>query len=90
MVCDLCLETKVSGSSLATSYVQRRAVGSNCLVNVLVFLKRVEVSERSLKDNLPFPLLPCESWMFVRETENRKKTQSKSKKKTTPIFRVWA
>ena len=35
-------------------------------------VKRVEVVERSQMDTLPFLLLFCESWMFVKENPDRK------------------
>ena len=43
-------------------------------------MKRVEVVERSWKNNLPLPLLSCESWMSVKEIPNRKKIKSNMNK----------
>ena len=36
-------------------------------------VKWVEVVDRSHRKCLPFPLLPCKSWMFGKENPNRKK-----------------
>ena len=40
-------------------------------------VKRVEVVERIWGDSLPFHLLLCESWIFVKEKLDRKKQQQK-------------
>ena len=42
------------------------------MTSVYVFVRRVEVVERSWRDSLPIPLLSCELWMFVKENPDRK------------------
>ena len=44
-------------------------------------VKRVEVVERSLRDSLPLPLLPCESWYSWKKTlieKEKKKRKANS------------
>ena len=55
------------------SYVQRWALCCNYLANVYVSLTWVEVVDRSHRNCLPLPLLPCKSWMFGKENPNRTK-----------------
>ena len=63
---------KAPDLSPVASYVQRWVLCSNQPANVSVSLKRVEVTDRSLRKS-PLPLLSCESWMFVWENPDRKK-----------------
>ena len=39
-------------------------------------LKRIEVAESNLRDSLPLPLLPCGSWMFLKENSDKKEVDN--------------
>ena len=67
---------KVPGSSLAASYMQRWALGSNHPANVYMSVKLVEVVERTLRNSLSLSQLSCESWVFVKENLDKKKCYS--------------
>ena len=45
--------------------------------NIYLSVKWVEVLESSQRISLPLPLLPCESWMFVKESPDEKKGKEK-------------
>ena len=45
--------------------------------NIYLSVKWVEVLESSQRISLSLPLLPCESWMFVKESPDEKKGKEK-------------
>ena len=64
------------------NYVQCWAVCSNCPAYVQISVKRVEVIKKSRRNSLLFPLLSWESWIFVKETPDRKNPSSNAVFKT--------
>ena len=65
-------QQKWNEMSPAASYVQRWAPFSNRPANVQVPLHQGKVLQRSYRNNLTFPLLSCESRIFVKGNPNRK------------------
>ena len=66
---------KNPGLGPAATYAQRWALCSNNPTNVSVSVKWVDVVKRISGDSLPFHLLSCESWIFVKENLDRKKNE---------------